>query len=92
MTNAHFAAKQRQLENFLAREYYMNKLNIPVEQVVELRDRITPWRTKNGDGDVIPPMEPNLTRFRFNYDPSFYNTPNVSNIPHLINFTSKLRV
>ena len=92
MTNAQFAAKQGQSENFLAREYYMNKLNIPVEQVVELRDRITPWRDKSEDGVIIPPMEPTLTRFRFNHDPSFYNTPNVSNIPHPINFTRKLRV
>ena len=60
----------------------MNKLNIAVEQVVELRNRVTPWRTKNEDGIVTPPMEPRLTRFRFNYDSSFYNTPNVSNIPH----------
>ena len=67
---------------FLAREYYMNKLNIPDEQVVELRDSITPWRTKNQDRAITPPMEPTLTRFRFNYDSSFYNTPNESNIPH----------
>ena len=60
MTNAHFTSKQGQSENFLAREYYMNKLNIPVEQVVELRDRVTPWRTKNQDGTITPPMEPTL--------------------------------
>ena len=77
---------------FIAREYFKNKLNIPIEQIVELRDRVTPWRTKNQDGSITPPMEPTLTRFRFNYDSAFYNTPNVSNIPHPINFTRKLRL
>ena len=46
MTNAHFAAKHGQSESFLAREYYMNKLNIAVEHVVELKDRITHGETR----------------------------------------------